>query len=398
MISQSKPSSTPTPLEQAKPVDIARHTFSIGLPRCLDAAERRFPLTPEATEQLTRQGFIIHMETSAAQCINYTDAAYSRAGAVICSRADALACDIVLHLAPLPPTDILRMRRGAMLLTLLSAARLNRESVIELLHRGIISIALNLFEDRDGHTPFADILAEIEGRAAITRASALLADADHGKGILLGGVAGVMPCEIAIIGSGLAACAAAHSATGLGAMVRMLDHDVYRLRNASTRLGAGIIATSLHPRALHTALHTADILIYTDIQPAQIIDHQYIDDMKRGVVIFDLSDNPGKAFPSLPTVDLVQSHPVDIDPDKPSRVCYVNAANLVPRTAAMALSDAFITMMQSIITAEGVTNALRLLPGFRSAACTFLGKPVNPEVAAIAGQRPVDINLYLSLS
>lgn len=388
----------PTPAEQEVLTAPVRRTFSIGLPRCNDASERRFPLTPEAARQLTDNGFTVRMEAGAGATIHYTDAQYAQCGALVGSREDALGCDIVIHLAPMPVRDIQRMRRGAMLLSLFQLRRQKAASVRELLRRGIIAVALDLIEDTAGNTPFADILAEIDGRAAIARASSLLADADHGKGILLGGVAGVMPCEVTVIGSDLAACAAARSAVGLGAVVRMLDHDVYRLRAASRDLGPAAVVSSLHPRSLAGALRTADVVVYTPVSPELSLGLDEVASMKKGVVIFDLSDCPGKAFPSLPMVDLTVSSPVDIAPGKNSRVCYVNAGSLVPRTAAMAMSDAFLTMIHDIVTCEGLTNALKLLPGLQRATYTFMGKPVNPDIAAIAGMRHVDINIYLTLS
>lgn len=388
----------PTPLEQELATAISRRQITIGLPKCLSSAEHRFPITPEAAQVLAEQGYTIRIEQGAGDPIHYTDAQYSRAGADICSRRDALSCDIVLHIAPLSPADINLMRRGAMLFTLLPPWLKSPDTLRRLLKRGIITIALDLIRDTDGNEPFADVLAEIDGRAAIARASSLLADAKHGKGILLGGVAGVVPCEVTVIGSDIAARSAARSALGQGAMVRMLDHDVYRLRAAAREVGPGVIVASLHPRALAGAVRTADVIIHTPVSPPLTVDSDTIRSMKRGVVIFDLTPDPGNAFPSLPTIDLAQSSPVDIVPDTTSRVCYSNAGNLVPRTAAMAISDAFITMMHSIATCEGFTNALKLLPGLQRAALTFSGKVVNREVAETISQRHVDINIYLTLS
>lgn len=347
---------------------------------------------------LIEQGFDIKMETGASSTIHYTDHQYTRSGVKVTTRNEALECDIVLHLAPLPPADIRRLRRGAMLLTLFSLCRQNIDSVRALLDRSVIAVAIDLIKDENGHTPFADILAEIDGRAAMSRAGSLLADSIHGKGILLGGISGIVPCEVTIIGSGIAARAAARSASGAGAMVRMFDHDVYRLRDATRELGAWVVTSALHPRVLHNALRTADVVVYTGVTPSMIINADTVSAMKRGVIVFDLSTDSGKAFPSLPTIDLSLASPLDISPTEPSRACYVNAGSAVPRTAAMALSNTFITLMNQLVDCEGVTNALKLLPGLQCAAYTFLGKAVNRHIAAIAGERHVDIDIYLTLS
>lgn len=388
-----------TPLEQPCATICSRQLFTIGLPLCEDAAERRFPITPEGAAMLVEQGFRIKMQSGAAASIHYTDSQYMAAGVEITDRTAALGADIVIHLAPLPERDVARLRRGAMLLTLLAPSRQSKATVRALLQRNVMAIAIDLIADAHGNRPFADILAEIDGRAAIARASALLADARHGKGILLGGVAGVIPCEVTVIGSDIGACAAARSAAGTGALVRMFDHDVYRLRRANREFGASVVTSALHPRVLENALRSADVVIYTDVNPTPAFSADTIALMKRGVVIFDLTpDSPGSAFPSLPTVDLALASPLDFAPDRTTRACYINAGSSVPRTAAMAMSNTFVTMMRQIVDCEGAANALKLLPGFQAAAYTFMGRPVNARIAEIAGCRCADIKIFLTLS
>lgn len=384
-----------TPAEQPSATAVSRRSLSIGLPKGNSDAERRFPLTPEAVEMLVERGYTIKVQQDAASVIHYTDGNYSRCGAQIVDRDETLRCDIVIHLAPLSPVEIKKMRRGALLLTLLHANRQTRESVNALLERGITSIAIDFIKDERGNTPFADILSEVDGRASIALASSLLADATHGKGILLGGVSGIVPCETVILGSGIAARAAARSAAGQGALVRMFDNDVYRLRTASQEFGANLVTSVLHPRVLLNALRTADVVIATDVAPLYTINSDMVAEMKRGVVIFDLNHDNGATFPSLLTVDassLGQQLP------QVTRVCYNNVGNAVPRTAAMALSNTFLTLFDRIISCEGVNNTIKLLPGMQCAVCTFLGKVVNPRIARIIGIRHVDITLILTFS
>jgi len=389
-----------SPVTKEQPASVAQHRrlFSLGLPKCLDLSERRFPLTPEGARMLVDQGFAVRMESGAADCIHYTDNQYASAGVRICSRTEAMGADIVIHLASLSPRDVMLLRRGALLLTLLSLRQMSPDTIIALLDRHVISLAINLIRDELGNYPFADILAEVDGRAALARASSFLADSVHGKGILLGGVAGVGPCEVTIIGSGIGACAAARSASGAGALVRMFDHDVYRLREAIRLLGTSVVASAMHPRVVENALRTADIVVYTDVSPRPSFNADTIALMKRGVIIFDLTDAPGDAFPSLPTIDLALASPLDISPTEPSRACYVNAGSAAARTAAMALSNTFATMFHQLVGCDGVANALNLYPGMQSAVVTFLGKVVNQNVAAILGRRAIDIRIFLTLS
>lgn len=392
------PQFTAIPLEQQATTARARKALSIGLPRCNDPAEKRFPLTPEGVAMLTEQGYTVKLEQSAGTPIHYTDPHYSRAGALIVSRPEALKCDMVLHLAPMSTTDIAHIRRGAILFTLANISRLTKDSVRQLLLRNITTVAIDLIKDTSGNTPFADILAEIDGRAAISRAASLLADADHGKGILLGGIAGIVPCEVTVIGSGIAACATARSAIGAGAVVRMFDHNVYSLRSATRELGPGVIGSAMHPRSLATALSTADVVVYTGTTPPLSVNADTAATMKRGVIVFDLSDNSGNAFASLPVVNLATATTVDMSPTEPTRVCYINAGSSVPRTAAMAISNTFITLISQISACEGFANALKILHGLRNATLTYTGKTVNRQLAETHGERYVDINIFTTLS
>lgn len=392
--------STPTPLEQLCDVLTDKRKISIGLPAASSAGERRFPLTPEGAAMLCERGFDVMMEAGAAEAIHFSDDSYRRGGVRIVGRAEAFACDIVIHLPAVTLADARHMRNGAVLMSLLHADHQTPEAVRCLLRRHIIAIALDLIADSAGHSPFADILSEVDGRAAMAMASSLLADPVHGKGILLGGVAGIVPCEVTIIGSDIAARAAARSAMGLGATVRMFDNDVYRLRDALHELGdSQVIGSALHPRVFAGALRSADVVIATPTRYPIEIGVDVVDEMKRGVIAFDLAHSAASClFPSLKCVDLARACPSDCSPRAQVRTCYVNAGSAVPRTAAMALSTTLLTLFDDIIVCDGLSNALKFNKGLSRAAYTFLGKPVNPDIARILGARSLDISLFLQFS
>ena len=284
----------PIPLEELLSVSTGKRSVVIGLPAAGGVVEHRFPLTPEGAGMLVARGFSVKMEKGAAEYIHYSDAAYTRCGVEIVERTEALAADIVLYLPPLTPTDARKLKRGALLLSFIHNRDTDRETVKLLVERHVIALALELICDEAGHRPFADILHEIDGRAAIAIASSLLADAVHGKGILLGGVAGVVPCEVMIIGSDMAAVAAAKGAIGVGATVRLFDDNVYRMREASAMLGPRAICSSLHPRVFENGLRSADIVVATDTTPrCGVVGADMVSVMKRGVICFDLTSSPG---------------------------------------------------------------------------------------------------------
>ena len=392
---------TPTPLEQLMEVAQGKRALVVGVPASTSTVDRRFPLTPEGASMLVARGLEVWIEKDGGSAIHYDDERYRRAGARIVSRAEALGCDIVLHLPPITAGDARRLRRGALLLTLLHPDHQSADALRVLLDRHIMSLALDLVTDREGHRPFADVLDEIDGRAALAVASSLLADARHGKGILLGGVAGVTACEVTVIGAGLAGVAAARSAIGMGALVRLLDTDIYRLRKAVRRLGpSSLVASAMHPRALVTALRTADIVVSTPVSVPHLVGPEAVSEMKKGVVTFSLNDSGKPMFPTMLTVDLAAVRTPRQEADMDGRkICYINAGGAVPRTVAMALSDTLVTMFGDILMCAGtLSNALKLHTGIQRAAYTFMGKPTHAGIANILGMRPVDISLLLQFS
>ena len=392
-------SSAPTPLEQPVAIGTGRRRLTLGVPATAAPYESRFPLTPEGAAMLIERGFDILMERRAAAGIHFDDEAYARQGVALVERAEAFGTDIVLHLPAVTEAEAAMLRPGSVLLTLLHAGAQSAAAIGELLRRRIIAIALDLVRDPGGHRPFADILSEIDGRASIAVASALMADPLHGKGILVGGVTGVVPCEVTVIGSGIAALAAARSAMGLGAIVHIFDDDIYRLRSTLMQLGGAATGSALHPRVLAAALRTADIVVATPTRHPLTIGAEMVAEMKRGVIAFDLcTEGPCHTFPTLRCIDLGSARAADAAPGARVQTCFVNAGSAVPRTAAMALSTTLLTFFDDILIHDGVQAALRFNPGLRGAAYTFLGKVVNGDIARIARCNAVDIAIFLQFS
>ena len=395
-------SPAPDTLEMPVAAATAPRRLSAGLPCGLASGERRFPLTPEGAAMLVERGIDVVMERGAGAPIHYSDEAYARAGVTLASRAETLLCDAVISLAPLAAAEIATMRRGALLMTLAPpVVNGSVRSARALLDRGILTLAMERVEDEGGNRRVADILHEIDGCASLAIASALLTDPVHGKGILLGGVTGIVPCEVTVLGSGMGAVAAAHCALGMGAVVRMFDDDLYSLRQASRVLDHKVIASAMHPHVLEGALKSADVVIATPMADSGFaVTSEQVGMMKARVLVFDLNPCPGTVFPSLPLCDLGET----TEREKAAgngRMCCINVGCQVPRTAAMALSNVLLPLTQRLLGAvagNSPENALMLQPGIRCAAMTVFSKAVDPTLAGKLGVRCLDPNLFTSLS
>lgn len=231
-------------------------------------------------------------------------------------------------------------------------------------------------------------------------ASALLTDPVHGKGILLGGVTGIVPCEVTVLGSGMGAIAAAHNALGLGATVRMFDNDLYSLRQAARVLRHEVIGSALHSHVLESSLRTADVVVATPMSSPFVASSDLVSVMKRRVLVFDLNPCPGRVFPSLSTFNLGEIAERE-QAATTDRACYVNVGCQVPRTAAMALSNAIVGFageLMSMTSAHKAESVFLTAPGMRPAVLAMFGKVVDRELARILGVSCMDINLFTSLS
>lgn len=386
-----------TPQEQPAVIDSPTRRITVGVPSPTPD-DPRVPLTPEGVEILSERGYTVNLQAGAGATIHYPDTRYTRRGARIVDRATALASDVVLAPRPLTPADAKGLKNGgSLLISRFSNRAWNPLTVEALLRHRTTAIALDLIADpvHPSHHPFADILAEIDGRAAIVAASARLADPAIGKGILLGGIAGIVPCEVVIIGSGIAANAAARTAAGLGAQIKIFDNDVYSLRRTLRDLAptTPVAGSTLQPNTILNSLRTADIVVVTPSDTRLEIDADAVNAMKEGVIILDISNAPGRTFPSLPTRRAADMVAFD------SRQVLTDPGALTARTTAMALSNTLLTLFEQFAAAsDSLPQALRQNPGLRPAALTFLGHIVSPRLAQFANRRAVDIEIYLSLS
>ena len=368
----------------------AKPQVTLGLPSGLARGERRFPLTPEGAAQLIDRNIAVKMERGAGATIHYPDAAYERVGVDVCERAQTLRAEIIIGPAALSAAEARTLRRGTVLLTMFSALTDHKPFAQALLDARVNVVAADLI-CHDGHRLVSDILHEIDGCASIAIASALLTDPIHGKGILLGGVTGIVPCEVTVLGSGMGAIAAAHNAIGLGATVRMFDGDVYSLRNASRVLNNAAIASAPHPRVVSSALQTADVVVVTPMRVPMVFGVDDIARLKRRALIFDLTGSPGTTFPGIPVVDLAAPSVQNIEAAQ-DRVCYTNVGCRVTRTAAMAMSNALVANFDVLTSMFG--SLADIAPAMQPAVVMLWGRCMNPACAEMLGTRPLDIKFF----
>lgn len=329
-----------------------------------DDEETRFLLTPEACGLLTSAGINILIEAGAGVDISFSDEAYSEFGARIVSRDEALKAHVVLSYTPLRTADVKKMNRGAALLCMMSDQLYKADTIQALLDRQITCAALdNMFSFNDDPV-FANIVYEIDGRAAILYAQEHLSYLGGGKGVLLAGVAGINPCEVLIIGEGQDCFYAAKAAIAAGASVTLINNDISVLQAARQFCGDSLTTLAIHPRVLYNKCKTADVLILgTTTRPFEF-PNKLNRVMKDSAFVMNFKD----------------THP----------------STSVPRTVAMALSNVLVNFFDEMMIKNGFENMVASSNGVQAGVVTFHGRLVDKLVASLLHMPAMDLNIMLT--
>lgn len=331
-----------------------------------DTDETRFLLTPEACGLLTSAGIRITMESGAGVDISFSDEKYSEYGVRISTRDEALRCNVIVSYQPLRAKDVEKMQAGAALICMMGEF-LFEESVIKALLAKRISCGCldNMFSHHDVQI-FADIVDELDGRAAIMYAQDSLSYLGGGKGVLLSGVAGLNPCEVLIIGCGTEAISAANAAVGAGAKVVLMDNDASSLQLARPNCDSRVELIAIHPRVLTNRVKTADVIIMSNTTRHFEFPKSLSTSIKDSVYVIDLNE----MHPSIS----------------------------VPRTVAMALSNPLVNFFQEMAIKNGFNGMMITTPGVQVGMVTYEGKLVDKLIASYLSMPSIDIRVMLSTS
>jgi alanine dehydrogenase len=262
----------------------------------------------------------------------------------------------------------------------------------------INALAYDLVYDDSGASPFATAISEIEGASAVTLAAELMSNANGGKGILMGGVPGVSPTEVVIIGADVAGTIAARAALGLGAMVKVFDNDVNKLRLMEHNLGRSLFTSTLQPNVLRNTFRSADVLIgameYINKPHRERISEDLIKELKQGAIIIDLRLAQGGCFETTMEA-CIPGAPTLFDKYGVLHFCEMSISSRVARTASIALSNVFSSLFMKMANGGGIIGFVQSDRGYSSGFYMFSGKMVNPYVANLFNLPVNDIGLFL---
>lgn len=370
----------------------------IGIPKEVDPTESRIPLTPEAVEILVQNGHQIIIEKDAGKQANYSDMEYSEKGARIATTpTEVYQSDIVLKIAPLTPKEYEYLRENQSILSSLHLNNHTGDYLKSLIQKRVTAIAFESISDTDGEFPFVRAMSSIAGSTSVLVAAEYLSNVNKGKGVMLGGLTGISPTEVVILGAGTAGEYAARAALGLGATVKIFDNSIKKLMDIQNILGQRLFTSIYHKQVIDKVLKTADVVIGTlapeEINLNYLVSEDQVRLMKRGAVIIDLGIDRGGCFETSEIRD--HSNPSYVKHGV-IHYCVPNITARVARTASIAMSNVFIPLMLQIAQSGGLLAQLKEDNGLRHGVYLFNGILTNEYLGKLYDIPARDINLLMA--
>ena len=371
------------PQEKLVRVSDAMNSLSIGIPKEITYQENRVPLSPMAVQLLVDQGHSIQLESGCGEKANFTDLDYSSAGGeILVDKESIFKNDIILKVAPPTDDEIGYMKPNQILISALQMIRTKESMVKQLISKNITAIGFELIRDDEGALPIMRCMSEIAGRSSVLIAAEYLSNFNAGKGELFGGIPGVQPTKVVIIGAGAVGEYAAQAAIGLGASVKLFDNNINKLRRIEKNLGSRISSSTIIPKTLAKAISECDVAIGALRSPLGyspcVVTEEMVTQMRDQAIIIDVSIDQGGCFETSNPTD--HQNPV-FEKHNVLHYCVPNIPSRYSRTASYALSNIFTHLLSSISSDGGFETYLKYHEGLRAGVYLYKGKLTNKLIA-----------------
>lgn len=386
------------PKEETLEVRKRKSNITIGIPRETTFQENRVALAPEAVAVLVNNGHKVIIESGAGENAFFPNQDYADAGGeLVNGHEEVFKTDIILKVAPLTDKELNHVKPGQVVFSTL-ALPMQKESYFKsLMSKKVTAAAFEFIRDKTKSFPLVKSMSEIAGNTSILIASEYLCDKKYGKGRMFGGFSGITPTEVVILGAGTVGEYAVRAAMGLGAMVKVFDNSVYKLRRLQNNLSARVFTSIIQPKVLQKALKTADVVIgalhsswgRTPI----VITEEMVGQMKYGSVIVDVCIDQGGCVET----SMVTNHTDPVFKKYGvTHYCVPNIASKVPHTASYAFSNFFVPILLAMGDGGGIETLLKYDPGVRQGMYLFNGILTKQYIAESFGLPFQDIDLLMA--
>jgi alanine dehydrogenase len=392
------PSFTYETLEETLDIKPKGAELFIGMPKETSFSENRIALTPEAVGVLVANGHRVVVETKAGDGASYTDNNYSEAGAKIAyDKKEVFESDIIVKSAPVSEEECELLKPNQTIISPIHLAVMKREILQRMMEKKITALSFENLKDDSGHNPIVRSMSEIAGSAVMLIAGQYLSNANNGKGVLVGGISGIPPTKVIIIGAGIVGEYAARTALAMGASVKIFDNDIYRLKRLQNNIGGRLWTSVIEPKILAKQLKTCDVAVGAlsgdGGRTPIVVSEEMVSQMRAGSVIVDVSIDRGGCFE---TSD-VTSHekPVFTKYDV-IHYCVPNIPSGFARTASQAISNVLMPLMLETAQDGGIDKTIWHKINIRSGIYLFKGSLTNFYLSERFDLKFTDLNLLIA--
>ncbi|MEA3444344.1 MAG: alanine dehydrogenase [Bacteroidota bacterium] len=386
------------PREETLEIAKKRKSLKIGIPKDEDRNENRIAITPLAVELLINQGHHVFLESGAGNDANFSDKDFSEKGAsIVSSKSEVMKSDIIIKVSPFTFDEIEMLEETQLIISALNIATLSVDYIRALMNRKVTALAFELIKDHDDCFPVLKSMSEIVGSTAILIAAEYLSKEKVGKGKILGGITGVNPSEVVILGAGTSGENAARTALALGAMVKVFDNSINNLGKMQQNINQRIFTSVLQPKILRNALKTADVVIgcmeTLELSSPYLITEDMVEQMKSGSVIIDINIDQGGIFETSSLTSHAKPYFIK---HGVIHYCVPNIASRVARTASYALSNIFTPVLSHLGDSGGISSLIREDIGLRKGVYIYNGILTNSYIGDYFSITSKDIDLLIA--
>jgi alanine dehydrogenase len=394
------PSFTYETLEETLDVKPRRVELFIGIPKETSFQENRISLTPEAVSVLVANGHRVVMESKAGEGASYSDRDYSEAGAkIVNSKKQVFESDIVVKSAPVGEDELDLLKHHQFIISPIHLSVMKKEILEKMIDKKITALSFENLKDDSGHNPIVRSMSEIAGSAVMLIAGQYLSNANNGKGVLVGGISGIPPTKVIIIGAGIVGEQAARTALAMGASVKVFDNSIYRLKRLQNNIGVRLYTSVIEPGILSKQLKTCDVAVgalsSSGGRTPVVVTEEMVSKMRPGSVIVDVSIDHGGCFET----SSITSHktPVFRKYDV-IHYCVPNIPSGFARTASQSISNVLMPLMLEMADDGGFENLVWYKINIRSGIYLFKGALTNFHLSERFDLKFTDLNLLIASS
>jgi len=381
-------------------LDIKPQTSSlfIGIPKEEAFQENRIALTPDSVAVLVSNGHRVVVEHKAGEGAHFSDQDYSEAGAKIAyEKKEVFESDLIIKSAPVSDQELELLKINQTIISPIHLPVMKTHILEKMMEKRITALSFENLKDDSGHNPIVRSMSEIAGSAVMLIAGQYLGSANNGKGVLLGGISGIPPTKVIIIGAGIVGEYAARTALAVGGSVKIFDNNIYKLKRLQNNMGARLWTSVIEPKILAKQLKTCDVAVgalsSSGGRTPIVVSEEMVSQMRTGSVVVDVSIDRGGCFE---TSEITSHEKPVITKYGVIHYCVPNIPSGFARTASQAVSNVLMPLLLEIGDEGGLEKLVWHKFNIRSGIYLFKGSLTNIHLSQRFNLKYTDLNLLIA--